>query len=126
VPRERFRDELIRPFLTITTIVITAVQLPSSRVVDPTLVWVMFVVVSALAITSLLPWTRLSARQQVALMAKVREKYGIERPPDNFRLERFSKLGALIDAVHAILTGTESAVAAATTGRGPGGASVNG
>jgi signal transduction histidine kinase len=69
VRRERFRDELIRPFLTITTIVITAVQLPSSRVVDPTLVWVMFVVVSALAITSLLPWTRLSARQQVALMA---------------------------------------------------------
>jgi acyl transferase domain-containing protein len=64
--------------------------------------------------------------KQVALMAKVREKYGIERPPDNFRLERFSKLGALIDAVHAILTGTESAVAAATTGRGPGGASVNG
>jgi acyl transferase domain-containing protein len=64
--------------------------------------------------------------KQVALMAKVREKYGIERPPDNFRLERFSKLGALIDAVHAILTGTESAVAAATTGRGRGGASVNG
>ncbi len=64
--------------------------------------------------------------KQVALMAKVRERYGIERPPDNFRLERFSRLGALIDAVHAILTGTESAVAAATTGRGPGGASVNG
>jgi hypothetical protein len=59
-------------------------------------------------------------------MAKVREKYGIERPPDNFRLERFSKLGALIDAVHAILTGTEPAVAATVTGRIPGGTSVDG
>ena len=56
--------------------------------------------------------------KQVALMAKVRERYGIERPPDNFRLERFGKLGALIDAVHAILSGTEPAVAAAVTGRG--------
>jgi acyl transferase domain-containing protein len=64
--------------------------------------------------------------KQVALMAKVREQYGIERPPDNFRLERFSKLGALIDAVHAILTGTEPAVAATVTGRIPGGASVHG
>lgn len=59
--------------------------------------------------------------KQVALMAKVREKYGIERPPDNFRLERFGKLGALIDAVHAILTGMEPAVAAAVTGRPVGG-----
>jgi acyl transferase domain-containing protein len=56
--------------------------------------------------------------KQVALMAKVRERYGIERPPDNFRLERFGKLGALIDAVHAILSGTTPAVAAAVTGRG--------
>lgn len=56
--------------------------------------------------------------KQVALMAKVRERYGIERPPDNFRLERFGKLGALIDAVHAILDGTTPAVAAAVTGRG--------
>jgi len=61
--------------------------------------------------------------KQVALMARVRERYGIERPPDNFRLERFGKLGALIDAVHAILSGTTPAIAAATTGRG---ASVNG
>lgn len=56
--------------------------------------------------------------KQVALMARVRERYGIERPPDNFRLERFGKLGALIDAVHAILSGTTPAIAAATTGRG--------
>jgi signal transduction histidine kinase len=64
----RFTDELIRPFVTITTIVVTAVQLPDRRLFAPVVAVVLFVVVSMLAVATLFPWSRLSQPVQVVLL----------------------------------------------------------
>jgi signal transduction histidine kinase len=61
-------DELARPFITVTGIVVTAVEIPGARLVAPVLAVVLFAIVSAFAIAALFPWTWLSSWQQVGLM----------------------------------------------------------
>jgi signal transduction histidine kinase len=65
---ERFSDDLIRPFVAITLIAVVAVEIPGRRLVAPGLSITLFVLVAALAIGTLFPWTRLPRWLQVALM----------------------------------------------------------
>ncbi|MCW2947503.1 MAG: two-component sensor histidine kinase, partial [Actinoallomurus sp.] len=65
---ERFRDELIRPFLALVTIAVAIVQWPDSRILFPAVALPLFVLASIAAVGALLPWTRLSSRQQLAAM----------------------------------------------------------
>jgi hypothetical protein len=65
---ERFRDELIRPFFALATIGGTIAQWPFSRILFPPVALSLFVLVSIAAVGALLPWTRLSSRQQLAAM----------------------------------------------------------
>src|SRR5215472_12871876 len=64
---ERFRDELIRPFLTLAMVGGTAVQWPLGYVLFPPVALPLFVLTSIASVVALLPWTRLTARQQVAV-----------------------------------------------------------
>jgi len=65
---ERFTDDLTRPFVAITLIAVVAVEIPGRRLVAPGLSITLFVLVAALAIGTLFPWTRLPQWLQVALM----------------------------------------------------------
>ncbi|MCQ4079285.1 histidine kinase [Streptomyces sp. RB6PN25] len=65
---ERFRDELIRPFLALATIVGTIAQWPYSRILFPPVALPLFILASIAAVGTLLPWTRLTSRQQLAAM----------------------------------------------------------
>ncbi|WP_158894195.1 sensor histidine kinase [Amycolatopsis anabasis] len=65
----RFRDELIQPFLVLTSVVGTAVQWPGAHIAYRPLALPLFVLVSIAALASLLPWTRLSAGRQIAAMS---------------------------------------------------------
>lgn len=65
---ERFRDEPIRPFLAVGSIVVTAVQFPTHHLVAPPLAVVLLVAVSALSIGTLLPWPQVPQRAKVAVM----------------------------------------------------------
>lgn len=65
----RFRDELIQPFLVLTSIAGTLVQWPGAPIAYRPLALPLFVLVSIAGIASLLPWTRLTAGRQVALMS---------------------------------------------------------
>jgi signal transduction histidine kinase len=66
---ERFRDELIQPFLIVAAIAGTIVQWPSSQILFPLVALPLFVLVSIAAVGTLFPLTRLSNRQQVAAMS---------------------------------------------------------
>jgi signal transduction histidine kinase len=66
---EWFRDGLVRPFLALVAIAGTLVQLPSRQVLYPSVTLPLFVFASLATIASLLPWNRLSQRQQVTLAA---------------------------------------------------------
>lgn len=63
---ERFRDELIQPFLVLVAIAGTIVQWSDGLVLLPSVALPLFVLVSIAAVASLFSWTRLSPRQQVA------------------------------------------------------------
>jgi signal transduction histidine kinase len=65
---ERFRDELIRPFLALTTIGVTAVQWPNSHIVLPELALPLFIVVALLALATIAPWRQVPQWCQVALL----------------------------------------------------------
>lgn len=65
---ERFRDELIRPFLTLATLAVAVVQWPHKQILWPPVAVPLFVLASIAAVGALLPWTRLSSRQQLAAM----------------------------------------------------------
>ncbi len=65
---ERFRDDLIRPFLTVTAIAVTIVQLSSRQIIWPPLAVPMFIVVSLFAIGVLFSLARLPQWQQVAVI----------------------------------------------------------
>jgi signal transduction histidine kinase len=65
---ERFTDDLIRPFVALTLIAVVAVEIPGRRLVAPGFSITLFVLVAALAIGTLFPWTRLPRWLQVALM----------------------------------------------------------
>ncbi|MCA1223311.1 sensor histidine kinase [Streptomyces sp. 8L] len=64
-----FRDELVRPFVVVAAIVGTIVQWPSSRILLPPVALTLFILVAIAAVGALLPWTRLTARWQIAAMA---------------------------------------------------------
>ncbi len=61
-----FWDEVARPVLTITAITATIAQWPSRRILLPAVALPLFALASIGAVGSLLPWTRLSSRQQLA------------------------------------------------------------
>ncbi len=65
---ERFRDELLRPFLTLATIAGTIAQWPYSHILFPTVALALFILTSIAAVGALLPWTRLTNRQQLAAL----------------------------------------------------------
>jgi signal transduction histidine kinase len=65
---ERFRDELIQPFLVFSAVVGTAVQWPSGRILFPVVALPLFVLTAIAAIGTLLPWTRRSPWRQTAVM----------------------------------------------------------
>lgn len=65
---ERFRDELLRPFLVLATIAGTIAQWPSSRILFPQVALPLFILASIAAVGALFPWARLSSRQQLAAM----------------------------------------------------------
>jgi signal transduction histidine kinase len=67
-PADRFVDELIRPFLTITTVVVTAVQFRTYPIIDRPLALGVFVAVAVAAISTLFPWGRVPRWLQVAVM----------------------------------------------------------
>jgi signal transduction histidine kinase len=62
-----FGDQLIRPFFTVAAIAVTAVQWPTSRILLPAVALPLLVLASIFAIGSILPWTRLTNFQQLAL-----------------------------------------------------------
>lgn len=61
-----FWDEVARPVLTLTAITATIAQWPSRRIPLSAVALPLFVLASIGAIGALLPWTRLSSRQQLA------------------------------------------------------------
>ncbi|MFB7493116.1 sensor histidine kinase [Streptomyces sp. NPDC056161] len=63
----RFADELIRPFLTVTAIAVTAVEFPGARLIAPPLATVVFAAVALCALGTLLPWTRLPSAARTVL-----------------------------------------------------------
>ncbi|MFD8815086.1 sensor histidine kinase, partial [Streptomyces sp. NPDC059627] len=65
-PSERFRDELIRPFLTLAMIAGTVAEWPVSRISLPAVALPLFALASVAAIGALLPWTRLGDRGRLA------------------------------------------------------------
>ncbi|HEX3778691.1 MAG TPA: histidine kinase [Pseudonocardiaceae bacterium] len=67
--RERFQDELIRPFITFSAIAGTAVEWPSYHIIWPALALPLFILTSLSAMGTLFPLTRLTQRQQIILMA---------------------------------------------------------
>ncbi|GAA0637771.1 hypothetical protein GCM10010174_69480 [Kutzneria viridogrisea] len=66
---DRFHDALIRPFATVTVIIVTAVELPGARLIAPVLALSLFAVVSALSISALFPWPRLRPWHRAGLLA---------------------------------------------------------
>ncbi|HVR00416.1 MAG TPA: histidine kinase [Mycobacterium sp.] len=65
---ERFRDELLRPFLVLAAIAGTIAQWPYSRILFPQVALPLFILASIAAVGALLPWARLSSRQRLAAM----------------------------------------------------------
>jgi signal transduction histidine kinase len=65
---ERFRDELIRPFLVFVAVAGTIAQWPVTHIVFPPVALPVFILAALAAIAALFPWTRLTARQQLALI----------------------------------------------------------
>lgn len=63
--RSAFTDELLRPFVVLTVVAVTAVQLPSHPVGAPALAMGLFVPVALAALASLLPWAALAQCYQV-------------------------------------------------------------
>jgi hypothetical protein len=59
---ERFRDELIQPFLIVAVVAGTIVQWPASQILFPLVALPLFVLVSIAAVGTLFPSTRLSKR----------------------------------------------------------------
>jgi signal transduction histidine kinase len=66
---ERFSDGLIRPFLTLAVIVVTAFELPNHHLVAPVPAVTLFVLVAALAVATLFPWTPIPQPAQAWLLA---------------------------------------------------------
>jgi signal transduction histidine kinase len=66
---ERFRDELIQPFLAFGAIAGTVVQLSDNEILFPAMALPLFGLVSASAIATLLPTTWLGHRGQIAAIA---------------------------------------------------------
>ncbi|MFJ5534735.1 sensor histidine kinase [Streptomyces sp. NPDC093261] len=67
-PSERFRDELIQPFLVFAMIAGTIAQWPDSSILFPALALPLFICASISAVAALPSWTRLSNRQRIAGM----------------------------------------------------------
>ncbi|WP_037367358.1 sensor histidine kinase [Amycolatopsis orientalis] len=65
----QYRDGLIQPVLVITAIACTAVQWADATIAYRPLALPLFVLVSIAGIVSLLPWTRLPERRQIAVMS---------------------------------------------------------
>jgi DNA-binding NarL/FixJ family response regulator/signal transduction histidine kinase len=63
---ERFRDELLRPFLVLAAIVGTIAQWLHSRILFPQVALPLFILVSIAAVGALLPWARLGSRRRLA------------------------------------------------------------
>ena len=66
---EWFRDGLVRPCLAALSIGGTLVELSSRHLLFPAVALPLLVISSVAAVAGLLPWTRLTQRQQVALAA---------------------------------------------------------
>jgi signal transduction histidine kinase len=64
-PSERFRDEWVRPFLTLAMIAGSVAQWHVSRITLPAVAPALFVLASVAAVGALLPWTRLGDRGQL-------------------------------------------------------------
>lgn len=62
---ELFRDELIRPFVTLAALAVAVVQWPRTPVLWPAVAVPLFVLASIAAVGALLPWTRLTGRQRL-------------------------------------------------------------
>jgi len=63
---EHFRDELIRPFVTVAALAVAVVQWPYEQILWPPVAVPLFVLTSIAAVGALLPWTRLTGRWQLA------------------------------------------------------------
>ncbi|HEY4023626.1 MAG TPA: hypothetical protein VGM75_33435, partial [Pseudonocardiaceae bacterium] len=68
VPWANFREVLIRPALTVAAIVITTWQLWTRPLVAPPLAITVFVLVALLAVSTIWPGLRLSARTRLQLL----------------------------------------------------------
>jgi signal transduction histidine kinase len=66
--QDRFRDELIRPFLMLATIAVTGVEWPTSRIVFPSVALPLLVLASATAIGSLIRWPKQQGRPQFVMI----------------------------------------------------------
>lgn len=66
---EEFRDELVRPFLTLAAVAGTAVQWGSNQILFAPAAHTLFVLTSIASLAALLPWTRVSGRLQLAAAA---------------------------------------------------------
>ncbi|MFI1912848.1 sensor histidine kinase [Nocardia sp. NPDC020380] len=66
---ERFSDVLVRPVMVAVAIAGTVIEWPMSRIPYPGWALPLFLLTSLAAVATALPWTRLSARRQVALMS---------------------------------------------------------
>ncbi|MEV5710507.1 histidine kinase [Actinoallomurus sp. NPDC052274] len=63
---ELFRDELIRPFVTLAALAVAVVQWPQKQILWPAVAVPLFVLTSIAAVGTLLPWTRLTGRSRLA------------------------------------------------------------
>jgi signal transduction histidine kinase len=70
IPRSQrtpFTDELLRPFVVLIAVVVSAVQLPSHPISAPALTIGLFIPVALAALVGLLPWGALSQPYQIAV-----------------------------------------------------------